>query len=166
MSGGLIIRPSRDGDIAAIAAIYRHHVLHSVASFEEVPPSAEEMALRRADIMALGLPYLVAERPGGPGEARVVGYCYAGPYRARSAYRYSLEDSIYIDPAEVGREHSIVLGKHSGTAAVKLAYERLGMALGDAEAHAILPKVRTLATRAKRAPTADELRAFREVVPA
>ncbi|WP_448189566.1 homocitrate synthase [Azospirillum sp. sgz301742] len=71
-----------------------------------------------------------------------------------------------FDPAEVGREHSIVLGKHSGTAAVKLAYARLGVSLEDAEAHAILPMVRTLATRAKRAPTPDELHAFRTVLPA
>jgi len=65
-----------------------------------------------------------------------------------------------FDPAEVGREHRIVLGKHSGTAAVTLAYAQLGLALDDGEAQAILPKVRTLATRAKRAPTTDELRAF------
>ena len=71
-----------------------------------------------------------------------------------------------FDPAEVGREHRIVLGKHSGTAAVKLAYARMGVTLEDGEAQAILPKVRTLATRAKRAPTPEELRAFREAVPA
>ncbi|MBP2298280.1 homocitrate synthase [Azospirillum picis] len=67
-----------------------------------------------------------------------------------------------FDPAEVGREHRIVLGKHSGTAAVKLAYERLGIACDDAAAHLVLPRVRSLATRAKRPPTADELRAFLE----
>ena len=94
----LIVRLSRDDDIAAITAIYGHHVLHSVASFEEVPPSAEEMARRRADIVGRGFPYLVGERAG-----KVVGYCYAGPYRARVGYRFSVEDSIYIDPSEVGR---------------------------------------------------------------
>ena len=94
----IIVRPSRDDDVAAIAAIYGHHVLHGVASFEEVPPSVEEMARRRSDVVARGFPYLVAERAG-----RVVGYCYAGPYRARVGYRFSVEDSIYIDPAEVGR---------------------------------------------------------------
>jgi len=65
-----------------------------------------------------------------------------------------------FDPAEVGREHRIVLGKHSGTAAVKLAYAQLGETLADTEAQAILPLVRALATRAKRAPTAEELHAF------
>ncbi len=97
-AGDLIVRPSRDADVATIAAIYGHHVLHGVASFEEVPPSADEIGRRRGEILARGLPYLVGERAG-----RVVGYCYAGPFRTRSAYRFTLEDSIYIDPAEVGR---------------------------------------------------------------
>jgi L-amino acid N-acyltransferase YncA len=94
----IAIRPSRDDDIAEIAAIYRHHVLHGVASFEDIPPDENEVARRRRDILALGLPYLVAKRSG-----RVVGYCYASRYRARSAYRFTLEDSIYVDAAEVGR---------------------------------------------------------------
>ncbi len=98
MSGDIEIRSSNEGDIAAIAAIYRHHVLHGLASFEEVPPEPDEIASRRREIVARGLPYLVAERSG-----RVLGYCYAGPYRPRSAYRFTLEDSIYIDAAEVGR---------------------------------------------------------------
>lgn len=66
-----------------------------------------------------------------------------------------------FDPADLGREHRIVLGKHSGTAAVKLAYGRLGVPIDDAAAQEILPRVRALATRAKRAPTTDELLAFR-----
>lgn len=99
MSGhDLAVRPSRDEDIAAIAAIYRHHVLNGVASFEEVPPEPDEIARRRCDLLDRGLPYLVAEREG-----RVVGYCYAGLYRTRSAYRFTLEDSIYIDAAELRR---------------------------------------------------------------
>ena len=93
-----IIRPSRDEDVAAIAAMYGHHVLHGLASFEETPPPADEIARRRGDILARGLPYLVAERDG-----RVIGYCYAGPFRPRIGYRYTLEDSIYIDAGEVGR---------------------------------------------------------------
>src|SRR5580700_8718263 len=98
MSDALLIRLSRDDDVAAITAIYGHHVLHGVASFEEVPPSEVEMARRRGEIVGRGFPYLVAERAG-----RVVGYCYAGPYRARIGYRFTVEDSIYIDPNEVGR---------------------------------------------------------------
>src|SRR5712692_3259057 len=98
-----IIRPSRDDDVAAIAAIYGYHVLHGVASFEEVPPAVEEIARRRAEIVGRGLPYLVAERANGTDRGRVVGYCYAGLFRPRSAYRFTVEDSIYIDAGEVGR---------------------------------------------------------------
>jgi phosphinothricin acetyltransferase len=94
----IAIRSSRDDDVAEIAAIYRHHVLHGIASFEDIPPDEDEVGRRRRDILALNLPYLVAES-----SSRVVGYCYASRYRARSAYRFTLEDSIYIDAAEVGR---------------------------------------------------------------
>lgn len=93
-----IIRPSRDEDVAAITAIYGHHVLHGVASFEEAPPAIDEIGRRRDEILARGLPYLVAEQ-----RDRVVGYCYAGPFRPRIAYRFTVEDSIYIDPDELGR---------------------------------------------------------------
>jgi len=96
--GAPIIRASRNDDVAAIAAIYGYHVLHGLASFEEVPPSAEEIAHRRAAIIERGLPYLIAEDRG-----RVVGYCYAGPFRPRIGYRYSLEDSIYIEEGQRGR---------------------------------------------------------------
>jgi L-amino acid N-acyltransferase YncA len=96
--GGLIIRPSCAADLAAITAIYRHHVLHGVASFEEVPPELDEVERRRAEILAQSLPYFVAERSGC-----VLGYCYGSRYRTRSAYRFTLEDSIYIDAAERGR---------------------------------------------------------------
>ncbi len=65
---------------------------HGSASFEEEPPSAEELARRRADVLGRGLPYLVAEIDG-----EVVGYAYASPYRARSAYRFSIENSVYVD---------------------------------------------------------------------
>src|SRR6266581_6401206 len=99
MSGeAMLIRPSRDDDVAAIAAIYGYHVMHGVASFEEVPPAAEEIARRRGEIVGRGLPYLVAER-----DARVVGYCYAGLFRPRSGYRFTLEDSIYVEAGETGR---------------------------------------------------------------
>jgi L-amino acid N-acyltransferase YncA len=94
----VLLRPSDDHDVPAIATIYRHHVLHGIASFDEVPPDVDEMARRRWEILARGLPYLVAEETG-----RVLGYCYASQYRARSAYRYAVEDSIYIDHLELRR---------------------------------------------------------------
>jgi len=85
------IRDAQADDLPAIAAIYAHHVLNGVASFEEVPPSIDELAKRRANVLALGLPYLVAVRAG-----RVVGYCYATAYRPRPAYRHTIEDSVYV----------------------------------------------------------------------
>ncbi len=98
MTPNVSIRPSNDHDVAAIAAIYGHHVLNGTASFEEVPPDADEIARRRHALLARGFPYLVAERSG-----RVLGYCYAGPYNTRSAYRFTVEDTVYVDAAELGR---------------------------------------------------------------
>ena len=95
----IAVRPSTDADVAVIAAIYRHHVLNGLASFEEVPPDDAELARRRADVIARGLPYLVATDAAGP----VLGYAYAGPYRPRSAYRFSVEDSVYIAPEAIRR---------------------------------------------------------------
>ncbi|UKJ72644.1 GNAT family N-acetyltransferase [Azospirillum brasilense] len=92
------IRSSRPDDLERIQAIYAHHVLTGAASFEEVPPGLEELARRRDDVLARGMPYVVAEMGG-----RVIGYAYAGPYRLRTAYRYSVEDSIYLDPDCMGR---------------------------------------------------------------
>jgi len=87
------LRPSTDADVPAIAAIYAHHVRTGLASFEIVPPTTEEIARRRLEVLKRGLPFLVAE------VARtVVGYAYASPYRPRPAYRSTVEDSIYIHP--------------------------------------------------------------------
>ncbi|MBV8851698.1 MAG: N-acetyltransferase [Methylobacteriaceae bacterium] len=94
----LRVRPSTEADIAAIARIYTHHVLHGLASFEEIAPDAAELARRRQDVLRHGLPYLSADADG-----EVVGYCYAAPYRARSAYRFTIEDSVYIDAGHAGR---------------------------------------------------------------
>ena len=132
MSGdGLIIRASRDEDVAAIASIYGHHVLHGVASFEETPPEPAEMARRRGDILSRGLPYLVAERDG-----RVVGYCYAGPFRPRVGYRYTLEDSIYIDAAEVGRGIGRKLLKPLLECCEELEYRQMIAVIGGRETEA------------------------------
>jgi L-amino acid N-acyltransferase YncA len=86
------VRDSRDEDMPKIHAIYGFHVLHGLASFEEEPPSVEELSRRRADVLDRGLPYLVAERGGV-----VVGYSYAAPYRSRPAYRFTVENSVYVD---------------------------------------------------------------------
>jgi phosphinothricin acetyltransferase len=94
----LIVRASTEADMARCAEIYAHHVLHGTASFEIDPPDLAEMKKRRAAVLELGLPHLVAERAG-----RVVGYAYAGNWRPRPAYRFSVEDSIYIDKDAVGQ---------------------------------------------------------------
>src|ERR1700722_2308848 len=127
-AGELVIRSSRDGDVGAIAAIYGHHVLHGLASFEEVPPPRAEMARRHAELLARDFPYFVAERDG-----KVVGYCYAGPYRPRSAYRYTLEDSIYIDPAEIGRGIGRTLLAQVLDRSAQLGYRQMIAVIGGRE---------------------------------
>jgi phosphinothricin acetyltransferase len=92
------LRPAAQGDLAAIHAIYAHHVLRGLATFEEVPPDVEEMRRRHQDVTGRGLPYLVAAERG-----EILGYGYCAPYRARSAYRYALEDSIYIKDGHLGK---------------------------------------------------------------
>jgi L-amino acid N-acyltransferase YncA len=134
MTGELLIRPSRDDDVAAITAIYGHHVLHGVASFEEVPPSEAEMARRRAEIVGREFPYLVAERDGN-----IVGYCYAGPYRTRIGYRFSVEDSIYIDPGEVGRGIGRALLAEIIERSTELGYRQMIAVIGGSET---LPSIR------------------------
>jgi len=94
----VIIRAATTADAGALAAIYGHHVLHGFGTFEEEPPSAAEMETRRAAIAGRGLPYLVAEDAGA-----VLGFAYAGPFRPRQAYRYTVEDSVYIAPDAIGR---------------------------------------------------------------
>jgi L-amino acid N-acyltransferase YncA len=96
--GSPILRESRADDLAAIQAIYGHHVLNGFGSFELAAPDAEEMGRRRGALLSLGLPYMIAESDG-----RVAGFAYAGPFRPRPAYRYTVEDSIYIAPDATGR---------------------------------------------------------------
>ncbi|MFZ5690902.1 MAG: GNAT family N-acetyltransferase [Pseudomonadota bacterium] len=93
MSASLTIRPVAPGDMRDITAIYAHAVIHGTASFEIEPPSEAEMNNRRIALESGGFPYLVAAIGG-----RVAGYAYAGPYRTRIAYRYTVEDSVYIHP--------------------------------------------------------------------
>lgn len=94
----MIVRPGRQADAEALAAIYGHHVLTGFGTFEEDPPDPAEMERRRLAVVERGLPYLVAEEAG-----RVLGFAYASAFRPRAAYRYTAEDSVYVAPDAVGR---------------------------------------------------------------
>lgn len=94
----IMVRDATEADMAAVQAIYAHHVRHGLATFEEAPPSTDEMSGRRAAVLRSGLPYLVAEMAG-----RIVGYSYATGHRPRTAYRYTIEDSVYVAEGFAGR---------------------------------------------------------------
>lgn len=87
-----LVRDACEADMERVQAVYGLHVLRGLASFEETPPGVPELMARRAHVLALGLPYLVAELRG-----RVVGFAYAGSYRPRPAYRHTVEDSVYVE---------------------------------------------------------------------
>ena len=87
------VRPATPADIPAITRIYAHAVRHGTASFELEAPDEAEMTRRQRALLDGGYPYLVAESDGS-----VAGYAYAGPYRTRLAYRFSVENSIYVAP--------------------------------------------------------------------
>ena len=139
MSAPITIRPARPEDIPHITAIYAHAVEHGTASFEIEPPSEPEMAARRTALVEGGFPYLVADAGG-----RIDGYAYAGPYRPRIAYRYTVEDSVYVHPRAyrngIGRmlltaliararetgQHSMIAAIESGNATSIRLHERRG----------------------------------------
>lgn len=97
-TGSTVLRPSLESDLLAIHAIYEAAVLHGTGTFETEVPELGEMARRRAEVLSRDLPWLVAEVDG-----QVLGYAYANYFRPRMAYRFCLEDSIYLSPAAQGR---------------------------------------------------------------
>ena len=97
-SNSYLVRHAEETDLGAITRIYTHYVLNGAATFELDPPDLVTMQQRRAGILALGLPFLVAESHG-----TVLGYAYASLYRPRPAYRFTIEDSIYVDAEYTGR---------------------------------------------------------------
>jgi L-amino acid N-acyltransferase YncA len=92
------LRTALPTDVPAIQSIYGHHVLDGLGTFETEPPSVDEMRSRHAQITAAGFPYLIAADDG-----KIVGYAYANHFRTRAAYRYTVEDSVYVAPAAIGR---------------------------------------------------------------
>lgn len=124
----LIVRPSEERDLPAIVGIYSHHVKHGFGSFEEVPPDLPEMARRRADVLGKDFPYLVAELDG-----RVVGYAYASNYRPRVAYRFSVEDSIYVSPDAPRKGIGRALLENLIARCSGLGYRQMVAVIGDTQ---------------------------------
>ena len=120
------MRPAAPQDIASIHGIYSHHVLKGLASFEEAPPSHEELRRRYDEVIGKGLPYLVADFGGA-----VAGYGYCTLYRSRSAYRYALEDSIYVRPDAQGRGVGRALLSNLIERSGALGYRQLIAVIGD-----------------------------------
>ncbi|MEO7105538.1 MAG: N-acetyltransferase family protein [Rhodoferax sp.] len=120
------IRPSTDVDLAAITAIYTHHVLHGTGTFETTPPTEQDMAARRADVLSKELPYLVIETEDG-----VLGFAYCNWFKPRPAYRYSAEDSIYLAPAASGKGLGRLLLEELMAQAERAGVRKLIAVIGD-----------------------------------
>ena len=121
-----IIRPSTDQDLSAITAIYAHHVLHGTGTFEVDPPSEQDMAGRRQDVLSKGLPWLVL----ADGE-QVLGFAYCNWFKPRPAYRFSAEDSIYLAPEAAGRGLGRALLAELAAQAERAGVRRLIAVIGD-----------------------------------
>ena len=122
------IRPAALGDIPAVTRIYAHAVETGTASFELTPPDETEMTRRMSKLLDGGFPYLVAEMDGA-----LVGYAYAGPYRERPAYRFTLEDSIYIAPDAQGRGIGRALLPVLVDESTKCGFRQMIAVIGDSE---------------------------------
>ena len=120
------IRPSRDDDIDAITRIYAHHVLHGTGTFEVDPPSVQDMRARRAEVLARGLPWLVAES-----DNQVSGFAYCNWFKPRPAYRFSAEDSIYLAPHANGQGLGRALLAELTTQAERAGVRKLIAVIGD-----------------------------------
>lgn len=121
-----LIRPSRDEDLAAITAIYRHHVLTGTGTFEIDPPSEADMASRRADVLTKKLPFLVVENQG-----HILGFAYCNWFKPRPAYRFSAEDSIYMAPDAHGQGWGRALLSELCTQAERAGVRQFLAVIGD-----------------------------------
>jgi phosphinothricin acetyltransferase len=122
----LTIRPATAADIPAIAAIYDQSVATATASFELEPPGETEMAKRMQALLAGGFPYLAADLDG-----KLSGYAYAALYRTRPAYRFTVEDSVYVDPRAQRQGVGRALLDALVTACAKLGYRQMIAVIGD-----------------------------------
>ena len=122
----LEIRPTTEADLPAVTEIYEHAVLHGTATFELIPPDLAEMHRRFDALINGGFPYLVASLDG-----RVVGYAYAGAYRPRPAYRFTVENSVYLDPAIHRRGIGLKLLQRLIAECVSRGYRQMIAVIGD-----------------------------------
>ena len=122
----ITIRDFTPDDLEAITRIYSRHVLHGTATFEETPPTIEEMLERFRKIRALGLPWLTGEVDG-----ETVGYAYADRFRERSAYRFTLENSVYIEPTHLRRGVGRALMRELIARCEALGYRQMIAVIGD-----------------------------------
>jgi L-amino acid N-acyltransferase YncA len=122
-----IIRSSIDADLPTITAIYGHHVLHGTGTFETEAPSEADMGVRRADVLAKGLPYIVAELDG-----KVVGFAYCNWFKPRPAYRFSAEDSVYVAHDLHAKGLGRALLAELAAAAERAGVRKLIAVIGDA----------------------------------
>lgn len=130
------IRPAESRDLSRIAAVYAHAVTNGTASYELEPPSREEMAGRFETLAKGGFPYLVAEDGGG-----IAGYAYAGPFRPRRAYRFMVEDSIYLAPEAQGRGIGKLLLSRLVEECAALGFRQIAAVIGDGASNAASVKL-------------------------
>ena len=136
------VRDASVADMGAVCEIYAKHVLEGLASFEEIPPDAAEIAKRRESVLELGLPYIVAEDDG-----KIVGYAYASLYRTRSAYRHTLEDSVYVREGFAGRGIGLALLTELIERCSHGPWRQMVAVIGDSANHASIGLHRKLGFR-------------------
>ena len=122
----LSIRSASEADLAQIAAIYADAVTHGTASYELEPPTPDEMTARFGTLSDGGFPYLVAHE-----DERIAGYAYAGPFRPRPAYRFIVENSVYVSPADKGHGLGLTLMRRLIAEAEALGFRQMIAVIGD-----------------------------------
>lgn len=129
----LHLRDATADDMPEVARLYGHYVQTSCATFEEAPPTADDMRARLGAIRETGLPWRIAESDG-----MLVGYVYASRFRARSAYRYTVENSVYVAPGQVGRGAGMALMRDLIRDCTALGYRQMLAVIGDSANEASL----------------------------
>ena len=122
------IRPAAPSDLGEIQSIYAHHVLHGTGTFEEAPPSVEEIERRFTQTTLQGCPWLVAVDPSG-----VLGFAYFTPFRDRSAYRFAAEDSVYVREDVRGQGVGKALVARLLELATAAGFRQMIAVIGDSE---------------------------------